>query len=197
MKIGYKATYDFICRGYQFEIGQTYELPNKPIICQYGFHYCVKPKDVLVYYSIRHNFRLLEIEDLGESIVKEDKSVTNKIRIIREVPKEEYYQLFGVFNNELTITDKSGYCGKYKFDERNNQIYSQDLFGNWDEREYDERNNCVYIKSSNGYHTKQTYDENNNLIYYETSTGFWRKYSYGENNTLISFKDSDGTDISY
>jgi hypothetical protein len=60
MKTGFKATYDFMCKSHKFEIGQTYELPNQPIPCKYGFHYCQNPKDVLEYYSIKHNFRLLE-----------------------------------------------------------------------------------------------------------------------------------------
>jgi hypothetical protein len=96
MKTGFKATHDFVCIDHKFEIGQTYELKGKPIPCHYGFHYCVNPKDVLEYYPIQHNFRLLEIEDLGDSITDDNKSVTNKIRIVREIPKEEYYQLFGI-----------------------------------------------------------------------------------------------------
>ena len=146
MKIGFKATYDFICRDHKFEIGKTYELEGIPVPCIYGFHYCVKPIDVLEYYPLQHNFRLLEIEDLGESITQEDKSVTNKIRIIREVPKEEYYSLFGIVNNQLTIAYKSGFWIKETFDEKNNEIY------------------CEY---SNGYWVKRTFDENNN------ETSYW------------------------
>jgi hypothetical protein len=66
MKTGYKATYNFACRDHKFEIGQTYELLGTPIPCQYGFHYCVNPKDVLDYYPMKNCFRLLEIEDLGD-----------------------------------------------------------------------------------------------------------------------------------
>jgi hypothetical protein len=40
--------------------------------------------------------------ELIDILTKEDKTATNKIRIIREIPKEEYYELFGVINNELT-----------------------------------------------------------------------------------------------
>jgi hypothetical protein len=167
MKTGFKATYDFICRGCKFEIGQTYELSGTPIPCKYGFHYCVNSIDVLGYYSIQHNFKLLEIEDLVEFIVKEDKTVTNKIRIIREVPKEEYYQLFGFVNNELTITFESGSWKKHKFDERNNCIRYENSNGYWGKREYDERNNCIYEENSNGYYVKRTLDENNKQVGWE------------------------------
>jgi hypothetical protein len=59
MKTGYKATYDFICLDHKFEIGQTYELQGTPIPCEYGFHYCVNSKDVLKYYIIKRDFRVI------------------------------------------------------------------------------------------------------------------------------------------
>ena len=164
MKTGYKATYDFTCLDHKFEIGQTYELEGTPIPCEYGFHYCVNSKDVLKYYMIQRNFRLLEVEDLGESIVKEDKTVTNKLRVVREVPKEEYYPLFGIINNELTITNESGNCEKRKFDERNNCIYLEYSSGFWKRRKFDQNNNCIYVECSNGYWQKNTYDESNNCL---------------------------------
>jgi hypothetical protein len=167
MKTGFKATYDFMCRGHKFEIGKTYELPGIPIPCQYGFHYCANPKDVLGYYLIRHNFRLLEIEDIGNSVTEGDKSVTNKIRIIREIPKEEYYPLFEIINNELKITGKDNTWTKYKFDENNNR---------------------VYFEISDGYCEKRSFDERNNQIYYEDSFGYWRKYSYDENDNIINYE---------
>ena len=188
MKTGFKATYNLICIDHKFEIGQTYELKGKPIPCHYGFHYCLKPKDVLEYYPIKHNFRLLEIEDIGESITKEDKTATNKIRIVREIPKEEYYQLFGIINNELTITRSSGNWEKRKFDERNNQICYEDSFGFCRKREYDERNNCVRYEDPNGYWVKFTYDERNNCIYSESSSGRWEKRQFDENNNCVKIE---------
>ena len=192
MKIGYKATYNFICRGHKFEIGQTYDLPNKPIMCEYGFHYCVNPKDVLEYYSIQHDFRLLEIEDLGESITEEDKTVTNKIRIVREVPKEEYYPLFGFINNKLIIIYEYGCWVRSEYDERNNRIYYEDSNGFWVKCEYDERNNRIYFLDSTGCCEKREFDERNNCIYYEYGSSFWNKYSYDDNNNCICTEQSNG-----
>jgi hypothetical protein len=168
MKTGFKATYDFICKDHKFEIGKTYELLGTPIPCNYGFHYCENPINVLNYYSLQHNFRLLEIEDLGDSIVKEDKTVTNKLRVIREIPKKEYYQLFGIVNNELTIHYENGSWIKHTYDERNNLIYYQNSNNKLIKYQYDERNNWIYSEYSDGYSTKQTYDENNNRISYKS-----------------------------
>jgi len=166
MKIGFKATRDFYCRDHKFEIGKTYELPGTPIPCEYGFHYCVKPIDVLGYYPIQNDFHLLEIEDIGISIYHEDKIATNKLRVVREIPKEEYYELFGMINNELTINGLNGIWVKHKYDQNNNLIYLENSYGAWLKYEYDERNNLTYIEDSSGYHSIRTYDQNNNVTSY-------------------------------
>ena len=38
------------CRGFQYEVGKTYSMPEKPEICERGFHCCTKLSDVFIYY---------------------------------------------------------------------------------------------------------------------------------------------------
>ncbi len=87
MTKGYKATYNYKCRDQTYEIGQEYKLDDKPIICVYGFHYCLDAKDTLLYYFYNYKFKLLEIEDLNliDTIILDDKSCSNHIKIIREI----------------------------------------------------------------------------------------------------------------
>lgn len=33
---------DMTCRGFQYEIGQTYEMEEEPIKCERGFHACLE-----------------------------------------------------------------------------------------------------------------------------------------------------------
>lgn len=40
------------CRGFQFEVGQTYEVGGKTVACKNGFHSCENPFDVLNYYGL-------------------------------------------------------------------------------------------------------------------------------------------------
>lgn len=85
---GYKVfNSDWTCRGFQYEVGKTYEIDEKPVICECGFHFCTDPKDCFRYYDFWDDVKIAEIEALGD-IDKEDmvgKCCTNKIKIIREL----------------------------------------------------------------------------------------------------------------
>lgn len=127
MIIGYKGTYNFTCLNHKYEIGQSYELPYYPIPRQYGFHYCKNPKHVLGYYHITPDFKLIEIEDLIKDTKTEyDKRVTNKLRVIREVPIEECCILFNqqieIDGNQVKITRPNGSWNKCEY--HNNVLIS-------------------------------------------------------------------------
>lgn len=58
----YKAfNKDLTCRGFQYEIGKTYEMKEKPIVCDRGFHACTKFDDVFNYYTWGKETRLCEV----------------------------------------------------------------------------------------------------------------------------------------
>lgn len=110
---GYKGfDKDLKCRGFQYEIGKTYEINEKPIICKSGFHFCEKLIDVSSYYPFikydinygDYGFKIMNfnkssnrycvVEAIGD--VCEDKELqfdtkhaTNRIRIVRELDQKE------------------------------------------------------------------------------------------------------------
>lgn len=89
----YKAmNKDFSCRGFQYEIGKTYELPKdeKLELCKNGFHFCDILNDCFNYYD-RNDCIICEVEPLGK-IVRSDtynKMATDKIKIVRKLSNKE------------------------------------------------------------------------------------------------------------
>ena len=85
---GYKVfNSDWTCRGYQYEIGKTYEIAESPKCCKVGFHFCEKLADCFNYYSFDPNNKVAEIEAIGEIHFDDtnSKCCTNKIVILKEL----------------------------------------------------------------------------------------------------------------
>ncbi|MDY5229536.1 MAG: pentapeptide repeat-containing protein [Eubacteriales bacterium] len=99
---------DLKCRGYQFEIGKTYEiklpdgyeLTKEDLCSDKVFHYCNSLRKVHGYYSVEpeENNRFCEIEVLGREVTDGDKCGSNKIKIIREIAEKELDVLRGLIN---------------------------------------------------------------------------------------------------
>ena len=93
---GYKVfNPDWTCRGFQYEVGKTYEMDEKPICCDRGFHFCKKASDCFKYYSFNPNNKVAEVEALGDIDTNnnDSKCSTNKIHIIREITWQEVLDL--------------------------------------------------------------------------------------------------------
>jgi hypothetical protein len=96
---------DLCCRGMQFEIGKTYETGAKDdeiaICTDTVFHYCKSLQDVHCFYSCREQSgnRFCEIEVLGAEVGSSyGKFGSNRIKIIRELKKDELDVLQGLIN---------------------------------------------------------------------------------------------------
>ena len=77
---------NWTCRDFKFEVGKTYETEKEPKICSSGFHGCKKVADCFSYYDFDSKNKVAEVELFGTVFGKDnDKSCSNKIRIIREV----------------------------------------------------------------------------------------------------------------
>ena len=90
---GYKfMESDMTCNGFQYEVEKEYSLEGKLVICESGFHFCENPFDCLEYYNnIEGDKRLFLVEALGKVISEDNKSVTNKIKIIEEIKDIEKF----------------------------------------------------------------------------------------------------------
>jgi len=159
MKIGYKATKNMKCLTLTYEVGKTYTMDNIQI-CSHGFHYCEVAHHVLDYYYLTKDFVLLELEILGQTMTEGNKSVTDKVRVIRVIPEDEYEAVLGI-----------------KLDNRGNIIWQKFDNGVIEETEYDSRNNkikCTY----NGKTDIWEYDDLNRNTLFKCHSGEWRKMEY-------------------
>jgi len=182
--IAYKATYNFKCRKQEYKVGKTYT-SDRMSICEYGIHFCWDMHNVLNHYSPREDFILLEIEILGKVETTDDKSVTDKIKVLRVVPEDEY-------------TDKmKSTLSQWQFDDRGNMISRTDVYGRVTKFEYDERNNKISTMYSNGNKYIFEYDERNNKIATTLPSGLKHIFKYNDRNRLIYEKHVDGSEYSY
>ena len=107
---------DLTCRGFQYEIGKTYKHNGEVELCRSGFHFCRKLKDVHHFYNLKTS-RICEIEADGKIDDDGVKSVCSRMRIVREVSREEIWSIInigekntGMFNsgNDNSGHDNSG-----------------------------------------------------------------------------------------
>ena len=85
---GYKVfNSDWTCRGYQYEVGKTYEMAESPKCCKVGFHFCERLVDCFNYYLFDQNNKVAKIEAIGEIDFDDtnSKCCTNKIVILKEL----------------------------------------------------------------------------------------------------------------
>ena len=89
---GYKVMKsNMTCRGFKFEIGKTYTHKGNISLCGAGFHFCKEANDCFNYYDFNSENIVCEIETLTTAKTKsgDDKSVTDKIRIIKKLSSTE------------------------------------------------------------------------------------------------------------
>ena len=93
--IGYKAfDKDLKCRDFQFEVGKTYSTKAKKqdlkLCTDTVFHFCreLHRIECVSNYKISES-RVCEVIATGDVVTDGDKYGTNKIKILREIPREE------------------------------------------------------------------------------------------------------------
>ena len=89
---GYKIfNPDFTCRDFKYAEHTEYKMDGMPVVCQTGFHFCVKASHCFSYYDFDPKNIICEVEALGETSTeeKDSKVSTNHIRIGRRLTWSE------------------------------------------------------------------------------------------------------------
>ena len=107
---GYKVfNPDWTCRGFQYEVGKTFEHDGNIELCGSGFHFCQRASDCFNYYDFNSSNKVAEIEALDLVETEDNKSVTNKIHIIREIPWQELLTIVNT-GKDCTGLENTGDC---------------------------------------------------------------------------------------
>ena len=97
---GYKVfNSDWTCRGKQYTCPGKFEEDVKLLICSRGMHFCKKAVDCFTYYDFNPDFHVAEVVAYGRVVERNDKCVTDKLEIVREISWHEVLDLTNTGNN--------------------------------------------------------------------------------------------------
>ena len=135
--IGYKVfESDWTCRGFQYEVGKTFEEDVTPSCCNRGFHFCKELKDCFNYYPSNPDNKVAKVIALGEIDEESDdsKCCTNKIQIVEEISWEDVLRMvnLGKGNAGLCNSGNSN-SGNWNSGNRNSGNYNS---GDWNKTNF-------------------------------------------------------------
>jgi hypothetical protein len=85
---------DWTCKGFKYKVGKTYTHKGGIKLCVSGFHACQKIADCFNYYVFNPENKVAEVELVGKVLGEDqDKQVTDKIKIIKELSWNEVLDL--------------------------------------------------------------------------------------------------------
>ena len=98
---------DFKCRGFQYEVGKTYEMDGNIACCNRGFHACESPMEVLDHYDMLSS-RFAEVEQSGKIDKEADstKTCSSRIKIKAELKLANIINLGVEWLKEITSPSK-------------------------------------------------------------------------------------------
>ena len=102
---------DWTCRGFKFGVGKSYDTGKPPIICESGFHACIKAADCFNYYDFNSSNKVAEVEFTGIVVGLDNgnKIAGDKITIVREISWIEVLDLVNIGKNN-TGYGNTGNC---------------------------------------------------------------------------------------
>ena len=97
---GYKVFKpDWTCRGKQYTCPGKFEENGALLICKHGMHFCKRAADCFTYYDFNPDFHVAEVVAYGRVVEQDDKCVTDKLEIVREVSWHEVLDLTNIGHN--------------------------------------------------------------------------------------------------
>ena len=97
---GFKVfKHDWTCMGKQYTCPGRFIEEGKLEVCGHGMHFCQTATDCFNYYSFDSRNKVAEVIAYGEVVTDGDKSCTDKLEIVREIPWEEVLRIVNTGKN--------------------------------------------------------------------------------------------------
>ena len=116
-------------------------------MCGSGFHFCQKASDCFNYYDFNSNNKVAEVEALDLVETEGNKSVTNKIHIVREIPWQELLTIVNT-GKDCTGLENTGNCNTGDCNTGNRNTGNRNT-GNWNTGDWN-TGDCNTVDFSNG-----------------------------------------------
>ena len=153
---GYKVfNSDWTCRGYQYEVGKTYEMAESPKCYEMGFHFCKRLVDCFNYYNFDPNNKVAEIEAIGEIDFNDtnSKCCTNKIVILKELTWAEVLDMCNTGKGNSGKRNSGNYnSGDYNCGDSNSGNYNS---GDYNSGHYNSGNHNTGDGNCGNYNSRE------------------------------------------
>lgn len=174
---GFKVfKHDWTCMGKQYTCPGRFIEEGKLEVCGHGMHFCQTATDCFNYYSFDSRNKVAEVIAYGEVVTDGDKSCTDKLEIVREIPWEEVLRIVNTGKN------CTGRCNT----------------GNWNTGNWNTGNRNTGNCNTGNWNTGHCNTGNRNAG--DCNTGDWNKSSFNvgcfnteEQKIMLFNKSSDMT----
>ena len=90
---------DWTCRNKQYTCPGKFEEEGEIEVCGHGMHFCENAVDCFNYYDFNSNNKVAEVIAYGTVLKDGNKSCTNKLEIVREIPRDEVLRIINTGKN--------------------------------------------------------------------------------------------------
>ena len=141
---GYKVfNPDWTCRGKQYACPGKFEEDVELSVCGRGMDFCGCLADCFKYYDFDPNNKAAEVVAYGKVVMENDKYVTDKLEIIREIPWEEVIKLVNSGDRNSGNRNSGDYnSGNHNSGDHNSGNYNSGNYNSGDWNKCDFSNGC-------------------------------------------------------
>ena len=107
----------------QYTCPGKFEEKGELNVCCHGMHFCQTAADCFNYYNFDSNNKVAEVIAYGEVKTDGDKSCTDKLEIVREIPWDEVLRIVNIGKNCTGINNTGNRnTGHYNTGDRKHQV---------------------------------------------------------------------------